>query len=129
MSIDKRRLLTAIFGKSWQGCPEFDDELLDKILSPRERFVIEHRFGKERMTLEDLGKICPRADGGIGIIRERVRQVEAKALRKLRHPVRSELLLMGHQVRKFKGHYTGIEIAMCEKCKKVFIHGNGKVKE
>jgi RNA polymerase sigma factor (sigma-70 family) len=57
-------------------------------LTPREKKIIEARFGmdKEAVTLEDVAK-------HFNITRERVRQIEAKALRKLRHPSRSEHLL------------------------------------
>lgn len=57
-------------------------------LTDRERKVIELRFGladgKER-TLEEVGS-------AFNVTRERIRQIEAKALRKLRHPVRSKVL-------------------------------------
>ena len=57
-------------------------------LAPREREIIEQRFGLnggEPQTLEDVGKT-------FGVTRERIRQIEAKALRKMRHPVRAGLL-------------------------------------
>lgn len=53
-------------------------------LSPRERKVIEMRFGfddKGKKTLESVGN-------EFGVSRERIVQIEAKALRKLRHPMR-----------------------------------------
>ena len=57
-------------------------------LTPREEQVIRLRFGLEdgrTRTLEEVGK-------QFQITRERIRQIEAKALRKLRHPSRSETL-------------------------------------
>lgn len=63
-------------------------------LTDREQMVIRLRFGfdGQAKTLERVGKILPRADGGIGVTRDRVRQIEEKALRRLRHPVRSKSL-------------------------------------
>ncbi len=57
-------------------------------LTPRERKVLELRFGIEdgrSRTLEEVGK-------EFSVTRERIRQIEAKALRKLRHPSRSTRL-------------------------------------
>ena len=57
-------------------------------LSPRERRVLQLRFGLtdgHQRTLEEVGK-------RFGVTRERVRQIEAKALRKMRHPSRSRRL-------------------------------------
>jgi RNA polymerase primary sigma factor len=56
-----------------------------KTLSPREEMIIRLRFGMEdgnEYTLEEVGQ-------NFSVTRERVRQIEAKALRKLRHPSRS----------------------------------------
>ncbi|NOT02474.1 MAG: RNA polymerase sigma factor RpoD [Phycisphaerales bacterium] len=69
------------------------DEVL-KTLTYREREIIKLRFGigdGYTYTLEEVGKIFK-------VTRERVRQVEAKAIRKLQHPVRS---------RKLEGFLTG----------------------
>jgi RNA polymerase primary sigma factor len=57
-------------------------------LTPREEQVLKLRFGLEdgrTRTLEEVGK-------EFDITRERIRQIEAKALRKLRHPSRSKRL-------------------------------------
>lgn len=57
-------------------------------LNEREEKVIRMRFGLDEgcpMTLEEIGRV-------FGVTRERIRQIEAKALRKLRHPSRSKPL-------------------------------------
>ena len=57
-------------------------------LTVREKKVLQLRFGLEDgrpRTLEEVGQ-------EFGVTRERIRQIEAKALRKLRHPSRSERL-------------------------------------
>ena len=63
------------------------EEVLDT-LTPREKKVLELRFGMadgHSRTLEEVGK-------EFNVTRERIRQIEAKALRKLRHPSRSKKL-------------------------------------
>ena len=63
------------------------DQVLDS-LTEREKRVLELRFGIEDgrpRTLEEVGK-------EFGVTRERIRQIESKALRKLRHPTRSKKL-------------------------------------
>ena len=59
-----------------------------KTLTPREEMVLKLRFGLEdgrQRTLEEVGR-------EFKVTRERIRQIEAKALRKLRHPSRSKKL-------------------------------------
>lgn len=68
----------------------FQDQLASVLdsLTPRERLVIERRFGlsdDREATLTDIGR-------EIGVTRERVRQIENTALRKLRHPSRAKRL-------------------------------------
>ncbi len=57
-------------------------------MTPREEKVLKMRFGideKADHTLEEVGQ-------NFDVTRERIRQIEAKALRKLRHPSRSRKL-------------------------------------
>jgi RNA polymerase primary sigma factor len=56
-----------------------------RTLTPREERIIKMRFGLDdgsEHTLEEVGQV-------FDVTRERIRQIEAKALRKLRHPSRS----------------------------------------
>jgi len=65
---------------------EIDDVL--STITPREQRIIQLRFGLEdgqSRTLEEVGKV-------FNVTRERIRQIEAKALRRLRHPSRSRKL-------------------------------------
>ncbi len=69
------------------GMQDIVKDVLDS-LTPREAKVLRMRFGIEMTTdhtLEEVGK-------QFDVTRERIRQIEAKALRKLRHPSRSEKL-------------------------------------
>ena len=66
------------------------DEISEVLLTltEREEKVVRLRFGLEDgkpRTLEEVGQM-------FGVTRERIRQIEAKALRKLRHPSRSRKL-------------------------------------
>ncbi len=63
------------------------DEVL-QTLSPREAAVLKMRFGlsgNKSMTLEEVGR-------EFGVTRERIRQIESKALRKLKHPSKRKML-------------------------------------
>ncbi len=65
---------------------QYEKNIIDIIetLSENESLVLKYRFGYvdgEKHTLEEIGKI-------FGVTRERIRQIEARALRKLRHPSR-----------------------------------------
>ena len=71
-----------------------NDDLKEKVreilktLTPREEKVLKMRFGIDvasEHTLEEVGK-------DFSVTRERIRQIEVKALRKLRHPSRSKRL-------------------------------------
>jgi RNA polymerase primary sigma factor len=70
---------------------EADNEVLNMVLgtlSDREAKILRMRFGMETgqsMTLEDIGT-------EFGVTRERIRQIEGRALRKLRHPSRAKIL-------------------------------------
>jgi RNA polymerase primary sigma factor len=72
---------------SFQLLKEQIQDVLDT-LTDRESRVLQLRFGLEdgrSRTLEEVGR-------EFGVTRERIRQIEAKALRKLRHPTRSRKL-------------------------------------
>lgn len=85
------KLLGAIFGEKLSKVIKLEDELKAAIeyalstLTPKEQKVLRLRFGLEdgrSRTLQEVGK-------EFRVTRERIRQIEAKALRKLRHPTRS----------------------------------------
>jgi len=85
--IPDEKALAPADAASHQMLREQVDDVLDS-LSERERRVLELRFGLDTgrsRTLEEVGK-------EFGVTRERIRQIEAKALRKLRHPSRSKKL-------------------------------------
>ena len=85
--IEDRGALAPAEAASHQLLKEQVEEVLDS-LTGRERRVLQLRFGLEdgrARTLEEVGK-------EFNVTRERIRQIEAKALRKLRHPSRSRKL-------------------------------------
>jgi RNA polymerase primary sigma factor len=85
--IEDHKILAPADAASRQMLKEQMDDVLGT-LSDRERDVLTMRFGLEdgrSRTLEEVGK-------AFGVTRERIRQIEAKALRKLRHPSRSKKL-------------------------------------
>jgi RNA polymerase primary sigma factor len=85
--IEDETVLGPVDAASKQLLKEQLHEILDS-LSERERRVLEMRFGLndgQGRTLEEVGT-------EFGVTRERIRQIEAKALRKLRHPIRSRKL-------------------------------------
>ena len=85
--IPDERELSPIDQASKQLLKDHLDEVLST-LSDREARVLKLRFGLEgnkQMTLEEVGRV-------FGVTRERIRQIEAKALRKLKHPSRRKKL-------------------------------------
>ena len=85
--IEDRNALPQIDAASKQLLKEQIEDVLHT-LTPREQRVLQLRFGLEdgrSRTLEEVGK-------EFSVSRERIRQIEAKALRKLRHPSRSRKL-------------------------------------
>ncbi len=85
--IEDRNALPPVDAASKQLLKEQIDDVLS-CLTPRERRVLQLRFGLEdgrSRTLEEVG-------AEFNVTRERIRQIEAKALRKLRHPTRSRRL-------------------------------------
>ena len=85
--IEDHKALAPADAASQQMLKEQMERVLGQ-LNERERQVLELRFGLEdgrSRTLEEVGK-------AFGVTRERIRQIEAKALRKLRHPTKSRQL-------------------------------------
>ena len=85
--IEDRKIMSPVDTASYELLKDQITEVLDT-LTPREQRVLRLRFGLEdgrARTLEEVGK-------EFTVTRERIRQIEAKALRKLRHPTRSRRL-------------------------------------
>ncbi|WP_425414259.1 RNA polymerase sigma factor RpoD [Paenibacillus taiwanensis] len=85
--IEDQDALAPVDSAAYEFLKEQLGDVLDT-LTEREENVLRLRFGLEdgrTRTLEEVGKV-------FGVTRERIRQIEAKALRKLRHPSRSKRL-------------------------------------
>ncbi|HNU06976.1 MAG TPA: RNA polymerase sigma factor RpoD, partial [Pyrinomonadaceae bacterium] len=86
--IEDRSIMNPAESVTFGNLREITDEVL-ATLTPREEKVIKMRFGLgntgSEHTLEEVGQ-------HFAVTRERIRQIEAKALRKLRHPSRSRRL-------------------------------------
>jgi DNA-binding CsgD family transcriptional regulator len=83
-------------------------------LTARERDVLLMRY-KQGLRLEDVGK-------HYGVTRERVRQIEAKAIRKLRHPTRMKMLCYG--LRKVEQqHLAALGAELDEDRNKIYAEG------
>jgi RNA polymerase primary sigma factor len=85
--IEDASVLSPVEAATVEGLKETTHAVLAG-LTPREAKVLRMRFGIDMNTdhtLEEVGK-------QFDVTRERIRQIEAKALRKLRHPTRSEQL-------------------------------------
>ena len=86
--IEDRSIMNPAESVTFSNLREITDEVL-ATLTPREEKVIKMRFGLgstgSEHTLEEVGQ-------HFAVTRERIRQIEAKALRKLRHPSRSRRL-------------------------------------
>ncbi len=102
MSEGQKVLFLAIFGREpgqTEGFPDVEKQEKDaglkqrieevlKMLTYREREILKFRYGigdSHTYTLEEVGKMFM-------VTRERVRQIEAKAISKLQHPVRARKL-------------------------------------
>ena len=85
--IEDSNITSPVYAATSEGLKEATREVLEN-LTEREAKVLKMRFGIDMPTdhtLEEVGK-------QFDVTRERIRQIEAKALRKLRHPSRSEHL-------------------------------------
>jgi len=85
--IEDKKILNPMESVTYQNLSEQTQSVLST-LTPREEKVLRLRFGigeRADHTLEEVGK-------DFDVTRERIRQIEAKALRKLRHPIRNKKL-------------------------------------
>lgn len=93
-----QKLFRAIFEPDICDIPEIDEEQFWKLIPqlfpyPRMVSILELRFGRitgSAMRLSDIAELTPRLNGTSHVGAERIRQIESKALRLLRHPTRKQ---------------------------------------
>lgn len=110
VSVFPYNLMEAIMMKDDNACIEFCESGLETAISrltEREQELINLRY-REEMTLEEVSK-------NTGLGRERVRQIVAKACRKLRHPSNLQLIQMGSLGVKKKSELMAYEERLKEK--------------
>ena len=89
-----QRLWAEVFGRPGEQVPPLDRgkvlAIVDGLPDERERIAVRLRFGFDEapLTMEQIGKRLPRADGSLGVTRARARAILAMALRHLRHSSR-----------------------------------------
>lgn len=89
------KLVYAIIERNSQNLELYSSKKIDEVLESlrkREKDIIIERYGLisgEPKKLEEIGEYY-------GVSRERIRQIEKKALKKLRHPKRTEVIFFGH---------------------------------
>lgn len=93
--MSERSFLEAVFGNCFGDVitvPSFTDAIDAAIsaLDNREAMILRERFGLKtpQLTLKQVAEHLPRIGGGVGVLPERVRQIEKRALRRIRHPSR-----------------------------------------
>ena len=86
-----QRLWAEIFKRPIEEAPALDEQkvlaLIDRLFDLREKMAVRLRFGFEGapLTMEDIGGRLPRADGGVGIARQKATEILERALEHLRH--------------------------------------------
>lgn len=121
-------LLCIVLGEEPETlAPDFDasvEYVLSTTLTEKESSIIRQRY-KDGLTYAECGKI-------LGVTRERIRQIESKAIRKLRYPSRLKFLCLGvlgviKEVKMERAEHYGLVISECMQKVMDAININGKV--